>query len=106
VNGIKFDGVDLGVLDPHIKVDMKDDDIKRLADKIAGYNLKVGSLVAPIWSGPVLGSNDDRKTFVEMVRKTCHLGKVLRDLGIRPYGVVRIDSASSPEQWSKDAVQR
>jgi sugar phosphate isomerase/epimerase len=104
VNGVRFDGVDLGLLEPHIRIDMKDDEIKKLADKIAGYKLKVGSLVAPIWSGPVLGSNDDRKTFVEMVRKTCHIGKVLRDVGIRPYGVVRIDSASSPEQWSKDAA--
>jgi hypothetical protein len=60
--------------------------------------------VAPVWGGPVLGSDQDRKTFVEMVRKACHIGKVLRDMGMRPYGVVRIDSASSPEQWSKDPV--
>lgn len=102
VNGVKFDGVDLGLLPPHIDIEMKEDDVKRLADKIASYNLKVGSLVAPIWSGPVLGSNDDRKTFVEMVKKSCNIGKILRELGIRPYGVVRIDSASSPEQWAKD----
>lgn len=102
VNGVKFDGVDLGLLEPHINIDMKDDGIKKLADKVASYKLKIGSLVAPIWSGPVLGSNDDRKTFVEMVRKTCHIAKVLRDMGMRPYGVVRIDSASSPQQWSVD----
>jgi len=102
VNGVKFDGVDLGLLEPHININMDDDGIKRLADKIASYNLKVGSLVAPIWSGPVLGSDADRKTFVEMVRKSCHIGKVLRDMGMRPYGVVRIDSASSPQQWSAD----
>lgn len=105
VNGVKFDGVDLGLLEPHISIDMNDDGIKRLADKVASYNLKIGSLVAPIWSGPVLGSDADRKTFVEMVRKTCHIGKVLRDLGVRPYGVVRIDSASSPQQWSADPVK-
>jgi hypothetical protein len=29
---------------------------------------------------------------------------MLRDLGIRTYGVVRIDSASSPADWSKDPV--
>ena len=100
VNGVKFDGVDLGLLEPHINIGMNDDGIKKLADKVASYKLKIGSLVAPIWSGPVLGSNEDRKTFIEMVRKTCHIGKVLRDLGIRPHGVVRIDSASSPQQWS------
>lgn len=104
VDGNKFDGVDLGLLDPHINIDGSDDDIKRLADKISGFNLNVGSLVAPIWGGPTLGSDDDRKTFVEMVRKACHFGKVLRDHGVRQYGVIRIDSASSPEDWSKDPV--
>lgn len=104
VNGVKFDGVDLGLLPPHIDIEMKEDDVKRLAEKIASYNLKVGSLVAPIWSGPVLGSKDDRKTFVEMVKKSCNIGKTLRELGIRPYGVVRIDSASSPQQWATDPV--
>ncbi|WPP50341.1 sugar phosphate isomerase/epimerase family protein [Catalinimonas niigatensis] len=102
VGGVKFDGVDLGLLDPHINVDSSDDEIKKLADKIAGYNLKVGSLVAPIWGGPVLGSNEDRKTFVELVRKACRYGKVLRDHGVRSYGIIRIDTASSPEAWTKD----
>ncbi|QCW99566.1 sugar phosphate isomerase/epimerase [Aggregatimonas sangjinii] len=104
VDGIKFDGVDLGLLDPHINIDSSDDEIKRIADKIASHGLKVGSLVAPIWGGPTLGSDDDRKTFVEMVRKSCHFGKVLRAHGVRSYGVIRIDSASSPEEWAKDPV--
>jgi hypothetical protein len=39
-----------------------------------------------------------------MVRKACHFGKLLRENGVRPYGVVRIDSASSPENWDKDPV--
>jgi sugar phosphate isomerase/epimerase len=104
VNGVKFDGVDLGLLDPHLNINSSDDEIKKLGDKIAGYNLKVGSLVAPIWGGPTLGSDDDRKTFVEMVRKACHFGKILREQGVRPYGVVRIDSASNPETWAKDPV--
>lgn len=102
VNGVKFDGVDLGLLDPHINIGMNDDGIKKLADKVSALNLKIGSLVAPVWGGPVLGSDQDRKTFVDMVRKACHIGKVLRDQGVRPYGVVRIDSASSPQQWSVD----
>lgn len=102
VNGVKFDGVDLGLMPPHIDIDGSDDDIKRLADKIASHNLVVGSLVAPIWGGPVLGSDADRKQFVEMVRRACHVGNVLRDMGMRPSGVVRIDSASSPQQWDAD----
>jgi sugar phosphate isomerase/epimerase len=105
VNGVKFDGVDLGLLDPHINIESSDDEIKRMADKIAGYGLNVGSLVAPIWGGPTLGSDDDRKTFVTMVRKSCHFGKILREHGVRSYGVIRIDSASSPEDWSKDPVK-
>lgn len=102
IDGIKFDGVDLGLLDPHISVDINDDDIKKLADKVAAYNLKIGSLVAPVWGGPAMGSKEERTKFVEMVRKSCRFGQKLRELGIRPYGVVRIDSASSPEQWDTD----
>jgi hypothetical protein len=49
-----------------------------------------------------MGTKEERATFVEMVRKSCHFGKKLRDLGVRPYGVVRIDSASNPTDWAKD----
>lgn len=104
VNGVKFDGVDLGLLDPHININGSDDEIKRLGEKIGNMNLNIGSLVAPIWGGPAMGSKEDRATFVEMVRKSCHFGKVLRDMGVRPYGVVRIDSASSPQAWEADPV--
>lgn len=104
VNGVKFDGVDIGLFDPHIDLDMSDDGVKRLAEKVAGLNLNIGSLVAPIWGGPAMGSAEERKTFVEMVRKSCEFGKKLNELGVRSYGVVRIDSASSVENWSKDPV--
>ncbi len=104
VNGVKFDGVDLGLLPPHIDIEGSKDDFKRIADQIAGYGLKVGSLVAPIWGGPILGSSEDRKTFVEMVRKACEFAKVMRDEGLRNYGIIRIDSASSPADWAKDPV--
>ncbi len=102
VNGVKFDGVDLGLFDPHIDLDMSDDGIKKLADKLSGLNLQVGSLVAPIWGGPAMGSKEERAVFVDMVKKSCTFGQKLRDLGIRPYGIVRIDSASSVENWAKD----
>ncbi|WP_018623145.1 sugar phosphate isomerase/epimerase family protein [Spirosoma luteum] len=101
VDGVKFDGVDLALFE-HIDVNLSDDDIKKLADKVGGHGLKIGSLVAPIWGGPVLGSDDDRKTFIDMVRKSCHIGQKLTEFGIRPSGVVRIDSASSPHQWDAD----
>ena len=104
VNGVKFDGVDLGLFDPHVDINASDDDIKRLADKVSSFNLKIGSLVAPIWGGPAMGTKEQRATFVEMVRKACHFAKLLRELGVRPHGVVRIDSASSPESWDADPV--
>ena len=49
-----------------------------------------------------MGSDDERKRFLTQVKKACAIGKTLRDLGIRPYGVVRIDSAASPADWAKD----
>ena len=104
VNGVKFDGIDIGLLDPHINIDSSDDEIKKLADKVGALNLNIGSLVAPIWGGPAMGSKEERAQFVEMVRKACHFGKRLREYGVRPYGVIRIDSASSPENWEKDPV--
>jgi sugar phosphate isomerase/epimerase len=106
VGGEKFDGVDLFLSDPHVSIDSSDDDLKRLADKIASKNLVVGSLVAPVWpptgGGSAMGTPDERKAFVTQVRKACVIGKKLRDLGIRKYGVVRIDSAASPADWVKD----
>ncbi len=104
VDGVKFDGVDLGLLDPHINIEGSKDDFKKIAEKIGGYGLNVGSLVAPIWGGPTLGSDDDRKTFIEMVRKACEFAKVMREEGVRSYGVIRIDSASSPDVWAEDPV--
>ena len=106
VNGVRFDGVDLFLFDPHVSIDATGAELKRLADKIAAKGFVVGSLVAPVWpptgGGSAMGSDEDRKNFVTQVRKACAIGKTLRDLGIRKYGVVRIDSASSPADWSKD----
>ena len=104
VDGVKFDGIDIGLFDPHIDLDMSDDGIKKLADKVSGLNLEIGSLVAPIWGGPAMGSKEERAVFVEMVRKSCRFGQKLRELGVRPNGVVRIDSASKPDSWALDPV--
>src|SRR3954464_9187016 len=79
VDGVKFDGIDIGLLDPHINIDSSEDEIKRLADKVGSLNLNIGSLVAPIWGGPAMGSKEERAQFVSMVRKACDFGKVLRD---------------------------
>lgn len=106
VEGIRFDGVDLFLFAPHVDIDSTDDDLKRLTDKIASRNLLVGSLVAPVWpptgGGSAMGSEEDRKRFLMQVRKACAIGRKLRHLGIRHYGVVRIDSAGSPAEWAID----
>ena len=49
-----------------------------------------------------MGSEEDRKRFLTQVRKACKIAQKLRVLGIRKYGVVRIDSASSPSDWAQD----
>ncbi|MBM3168102.1 MAG: sugar phosphate isomerase/epimerase [Bacteroidetes bacterium] len=103
VNGIKFDGIDVGLLEPHIFLD-RPDEAKKFAEKVSGYGLKVGSLVAPIWAGSAMGTADQRKTFVEMVRKACLFGQQLRQLGVRDYGIVRIDSAAGVADWAKDPL--
>ncbi len=106
VGGVKFDGIDLFLFDPHVSIDSSDEDLKKLADKVRGKNLAIGSLVAPVWpptgGGSAMGLEADRKQFVEQVRKACKIGKRLRELGIREFGVIRIDSASSPGDWAKD----
>jgi len=106
VGGIRFDGVDLFLFAPHVDIDSTDDDLKRLTDRIVFRNLVIGSLVAPVWpptgGGSAMGHEGDRKKFLTQVRKACVIGRKLRDLGMRHYGVVRIDSAASPADWATD----
>jgi hypothetical protein len=106
VDGQKFDGVDLFIVAPHFDIDSDKDQVKRMADHIAGYGLEVGSFVAPIWGGAgggsAMGSDEDRKRFVTQVRKAAAIGKEMRDLGVRPSGGIRIDSSVGVEAWDKD----
>jgi sugar phosphate isomerase/epimerase len=106
VDGIRFDGVDIFLSLPHTDIDSTDDDLKRLADQVASRNLVIGSLVAPVWpptgGGSAMGSADERNSFLTQVRKSCAIGRKLREMGIRRYGIVRIDSACSPADWSAD----
>jgi sugar phosphate isomerase/epimerase len=105
VQGQKFDGVDLFLFDPHVNIDASDDDLKKLADKVRAKGFVVGSVVAPVWpptgGGSAMGTAEDRKRFNEQVRKGCRIAKKLRELRIRPGGVVRIDSAASVSDWAK-----
>jgi sugar phosphate isomerase/epimerase len=106
VDGVRFDGVDLFLFDPHVSIQSGEDDIKRLADQIASYGLVVGSVVAPVWGptggGSAMGSEEERSRFLTQVKRACEIAVQLRNLGIRPYGIVRIDSAASPADWAAD----
>ncbi|HMO91855.1 MAG TPA: TIM barrel protein [Pirellulaceae bacterium] len=105
VDGTKFDGVDLFLYDPHVSIDISEDGLKRLVDQIAGYGLSVGSVVAPIWfEGNAMGNDVQVQGFLTAVRKACQIAARLRDMGIRKYGVVRIDSACGPADWQQNPL--
>jgi len=106
VDGQRFDGADLFLSLPHTDIDSSDDDLKVLADKLNSRKLKAGSLVAPVWpptgGGSAMGNEEERGKFLTQVRKACAIGRKLRELGVRQYGIIRIDSAASPSDWAKD----
>lgn len=105
VNGGRFEGIDLFLFDPHVSIDSSDEDLKQLAGKVAVRSLAVGSLVAPVWAvtggGSAMGGEAEQKQFLIQVQKACRIGDRLRRLGIRKYGVIRIDSAASTAEWMK-----
>jgi len=105
--GQKFDGIDLILSAPHLSIDVTDDELKSLAEVVTGKGLVVGSLVAPVWEplggGSAMGTDAERKAFLTQVEKACRIGAKLRELGVRPTGVIRIDSAADPGTWALDA---
>jgi hypothetical protein len=105
-DGARFEGVDLLVAAPHVDIDSSDDDLARLAQRVAHLGLVIGSLVAPVWpatgGGSAMGSLTERRRFISQVGKTAAIGRRLREMGVRPYGIVRIDSACSPSEWARD----
>ncbi|HUD48538.1 MAG TPA: TIM barrel protein [Candidatus Baltobacteraceae bacterium] len=106
VNGVKFDGVDLFLFEPHVSIDSGLDDLKRVAEKIGRKGFAVGSVVAPVWAptggGSAMGGPEERKRFVTQVEKACRIAAKFREMGVRPHGVVRIDSACGVTDWEKD----
>ncbi|MEE2938160.1 MAG: TIM barrel protein [Planctomycetota bacterium] len=106
VDGRKFDGVDLFLFDPHVSIDATDEDLEKLAEQVRSRDLVIGSVVAPVWEptggGSAAGSTEQIEAFLTQVRKGCTIAKKLRQLGVRPYGVVRIDSACSVGDWISD----
>ncbi len=106
VDGVKFDGVDLFLFEPHVNIDAGEDDLKALADAAQSRGLAIGSVVAPVWEptggGAAMDEGAGRQKFLAQVRKGCTIAQKLRELGVRPYGIVRFDSASSPGDWAAD----
>ena len=109
VNGVKFDGFDLFLYLPHIDIDSTENDdaaIRELAEKAQSRGLEIGTVVAPIWpptgGGAAMGSPKEQRQFLDQVKKGCRVAERLRQLGVRPHGAVRIDSASGVEPWYED----
>ncbi|MDR1925745.1 MAG: TIM barrel protein [Planctomycetaceae bacterium] len=109
VGGIKFDGFDLSLGKPHFDLDSIEEETKRLVDKVTTLHLEVGTVVPAIWQsaggGSAFGNDADRKRFLEQVKKGCQVASELRKLGVRPNGCVRIDTAGSVEEWTKNPEQ-
>ncbi|MFO1050612.1 MAG: TIM barrel protein [Planctomycetota bacterium] len=106
VDGQKFDGVDLFLFDPHTSIDAGDDELKKLAQKVTSRGLVIGSLVAPVWGptggGSAMGDDKERTAFLTQVKKACRIARKLREMGVRPDGIVRIDSSCGVGDWAKD----
>jgi hypothetical protein len=107
VNGQKFDGIDYFLFHPHTDPYASDDEIRRIADLIAGKGFKVGSLVAPVWGGTVgdsaMGTPEQQEKFLEAVKVGCRIAGIFNEHGVRDYGVIRIDSAEfGVEKWMED----
>ena len=99
VNGVRFDGIDLFLSVPHQDLESTDDDLKQLADKVGSKGLAIGSLVAPIWGGGgAFGTDEDRKNYLTALRKSCAIGKKLKDIGIRKYGIHPPGHRQQPRQ--------
>ena len=108
VDGQRFEGVDIFAALPHTDIDASSDDLRALADKVRAKGLVIGSIVAPVWppvgGGSAMGDADERRRFIDNVRKACVIGGKLRDLGVRPYGVIRIDSATGVDAYAADSI--
>ena len=108
VDGTRFDGVDLFLSDPHTPIDADDSQIQALADNVQSKGLVIGSCVAPVWEptggGSAMGTSSERKAFLDAVRNSCRIASRLKELGVRPGGVIRIDSSCSTSDWAEDPV--
>ena len=109
VDGVKFDGFDLFLFLPHINIDASDSELQELADKAASRGLTIGTVVAPVWpptgGGSAMGDDAERQRFLTQVRKGCRIAQRLREIGVRPYGAVRLDSACGVSDWAANPLE-
>tara|TARA_B100000579_G_C22798930_1_gene838658 strand:- start:486 stop:1511 length:1026 start_codon:yes stop_codon:yes gene_type:complete len=108
VDGQKFDGIDYFLFLPHTDPQASDDELKNIADLIAGKGFDIGSLVAPVWPGTIgdsaMGDAEQRGKFLDAVKVACRIAKIFNEHGARKYGVIRIDSAEfGIEKWREDS---
>ena len=77
VDGVKFDGVDVFLFDPHIDIDISDADLQKWAERITSRGLVIGSVVAPIWpptgGGSAMGADREQEKFLPQIRKGCRV---------------------------------
>lgn len=106
VDGVKFDGVDLFLSEPHTPIDADDGTIKVLADNVGARGLMIGSAVAPVWEpvggGSAMDPGDGRQAFLTSIRQSCRIMGRLRDLGVREGGVIRVDTSTDVASWADD----
>ena len=103
VDGVKFEGFDVFLGEPHFNIDGGDDEAKKLAESATKRNLMVGTVVAPIYEGmgggSPMGDQQAKKRFVGQVEKTCRVAEVLKKEGVRTHGNVRFDTGIGVEAW-------
>ena len=106
VNGQKFDGIDVFLFAPHFDFDGGDSAVDALAEKVSSRDLVVGSIVAPIWEptngGSCIGDDASRKQYLGQIKKACEYASKLREKGVRPTGIVRVDTGCPVTEWVKD----
>ena len=108
VNGSGYDGVDFFMFAPHFEIQGSDEYVKQIADQIAARGFNIGTVVAPVWPGTMgasaMGSESDRKKFLQAIKRSCQVANLFNQHGVRSYGCIRIDSATSPTDWAADPV--
>ncbi len=106
VDGVRFDGVDLFLAEPHTPIGADEAQIAALAEMVRSRGLVVGSVVAPVWppvgGGSAMGDATEREKFIAAVDNACRIASRLREMDVRPYGVVRIDTATGVDDWAAD----